>query len=59
MNNRYATGSPSPAFRDLEEQRISPDEYAKRTRREVQELIRESPPPRRHEGGAEKDQPKR
>ena len=36
--------------RELEENRISPDEYAKRVRREVEEAVRESPPPHRRDG---------
>jgi hypothetical protein len=38
--------SPVP-YRQLEQGRITPDEYAKEVRREVQELVRESNPPRR------------
>jgi hypothetical protein len=34
-------------IRDLEERRISPEEYARRVRREVRELVRESHPPKR------------
>jgi hypothetical protein len=39
----------SAAFQDMEENRISPEEYARRTRREVEKLVEESPPPRRRE----------
>jgi hypothetical protein len=40
-------GIPTGPSRDLEEQRISPDEYAERVRRDVEEAVRESPPPPR------------
>lgn len=38
---------PSGPFRDLEEGKITGDEYAYRVRREVRERIREEPPPDR------------
>jgi hypothetical protein len=38
-------GIPSGPFRDLEERRISGDEYAKRVRREIRERVRETPAP--------------
>lgn len=46
---------PSAPYRDLEEGRISPDEYAERTRREVREIVKEAPPPRRSNGDGEKN----
>lgn len=46
---------PSAPFRDLEEGRISPDEYAERTRREVREIVREAPPPKRLDSDGNKD----
>lgn len=44
MNQASVSHGP---FRELEEGRISPAEYARRVQREVRELIRQSPPPKR------------
>jgi hypothetical protein len=52
-------GIPSAPFRELEEHRISPDEYAERVRREVEEAVRESRPPRRRDSEKDTDRPKR
>jgi hypothetical protein len=38
---------PTGPYRELQEGRITPDEYASQVRREVRERIREEPPPRR------------
>ena len=47
MESGYHPHMASPAFQDLDENRISPDEYARRTRREVEKLVREAPAPQR------------
>lgn len=49
MAHPYVSNMASGAFQDLEENRISPEEYARRTRREVEKLVEESPPPRHRE----------
>ena len=49
-------GIPSGPYRDLEEQKISPDEYARQVRREVEEAVRESPPPARERRPAKADE---
>jgi hypothetical protein len=49
MEYVYRPYMASPPFQDLDEKRITPDEYARRTRREVVELIRDTPTPRRRE----------
>jgi hypothetical protein len=57
---RHNAGSiPSAPYRELEENRISPDEYAERVRREVEEAVRESPPPARERRRSQDDEPPR
>lgn len=41
---------PSGPARDLEQGRITPEEYVEQTRRDVEKAIRESPPPKRSNG---------
>ena len=50
--------SPQP-FRDFDEGRIGPSEYAREVRREAQELVRESNPPRRSAKPDQQPQPER
>jgi hypothetical protein len=50
MADEYPPGTVPRAFEDLDEDRITPAEYARRTRREVDELIRHAPTPRRELG---------
>ncbi len=42
-------------YQQLERGEITSAEYAKKIRREVQELVRESPPPRRSFGASSSD----
>lgn len=48
---------PTEPFRELQEGKISGDEYASRVRREVHERIREEPPPTRTSAPPPADKP--